>query len=97
MKNEHVTLRLSRDLAHALGRTAKELGIPKSQAARDALSRYLSLPGTEPEEEEDRLPARQLASKWQRLPRLTATEAADFSRDLGRARRTLPESAGPWV
>lgn len=37
-----LTLRLPRDLARALSRRARELGVPKSQLVREALAQYVA-------------------------------------------------------
>lgn len=42
MKDDQITLRLPRALSRALGRRARERGVPKSQLAREALEAYLA-------------------------------------------------------
>ena len=62
MKDSHLTLRIPAELARALARKAKALGIPKSQMAREAVTRYL-VPSAD-EEAPSRLPtARQFAAR----------------------------------
>ncbi len=39
-----LTLRLPRDLARAVARRARELGVPKSQLVREAIARYVAAP-----------------------------------------------------
>lgn len=39
--NDQLTLRLSRHLARALARSARQRGVPKSQLVREALREYL--------------------------------------------------------
>jgi len=41
MKDDQVTLRLPRELARSLARTARARGVPKSQLVREALQAYL--------------------------------------------------------
>ena len=95
MKDGHLTLRIPGDLARALYRWARERGVPKSQLAREAVTRYLS-----PDPTSD-LPARivsatELAERWVHLPRLTPEEAAALAFDLDAAHRSLPDVDAPW-
>ena len=95
MKDSHLTLRLPEALARALARWARTRGVPKSEVAREAVARYLAQPG-HAEDAGRRLTAAELAARWPLLPRLTATEAAAFARDLGRHRKSLPAVRPPW-
>jgi hypothetical protein len=47
--DDQLTLRLPRDLARALSRRARELGVPKSQLVREALAHYVATPGPTPD------------------------------------------------
>ena len=96
MKDDHLTLRLSRDLARALARWARERGVPKSQLAREAVVRYLSPAGPAAEAPSPPVSAAELAARWTRLPRLTPQEAADLAADVAAARHALPAARPPW-
>ena len=93
MKNDHLTLRLPRDLARDLARRAKERARPKSELVREAVASYLEPPAGSPVRA---LTAGELARLWPRLPRLDADEAAGFADDVGAARRGLPPVRGAW-
>lgn len=97
MKDEHLTLRLPRDLARALARWAREHGVPKSQAVREAVARYLlpatrdpATPGTAS------VTATAFATQWASLPRLTPDETTAFEADIDAARRALPDAPDTW-
>jgi Arc/MetJ-type ribon-helix-helix transcriptional regulator len=51
MKDAQITLRLPKELARALSRTAKARGVPRSQLVREAVQKYVAEPG-EPTREE---------------------------------------------
>jgi hypothetical protein len=95
MKDDHLTLRLPHQLAQALARWARERGVPKSQLAREAVVRYLSLtsPSAPPSL---RVTAAELAERWALLPRLTPREAGALAADLKAAARALPRIKSPW-
>jgi Ribbon-helix-helix protein, copG family len=95
MKDNHLTLRLPADLARALARWARDHEIPKSQAVREAVARYLTSPAG-PAEPPRRLTARALAARWASLPRLTREEAADLAADIAAGRDALPPVGVPW-
>lgn len=42
------------------------------------------------------IPARELAHRWQLLPRLSPAEAASFADDMAAARAAHPLPADPW-
>ena len=86
MKDSHVTLRLSPDLARALARCARDRGMSKSHVVREAVATYLRAPPVTPR----RLTAAELAEHWPALPRLTTDEARAFADDLSAARGELP-------
>jgi hypothetical protein len=94
MKDEHLTLRLPRDLARALSRWARERGIPKSQVVREAVAQYFTPNAAEPVASP--VTGAMLAGKWAALPRLTSTEAGEFAADLDAARQGLPGARSPW-
>jgi hypothetical protein len=96
MKDDHLTLRLPRELARALARWARERGVPKSQLAREAVARYLSPAGAAPVPSPPNVTAAELAARWALLPRLTPEEAAGLAADVEAARRTLPDVGAPW-
>ena len=96
MKDSHLTLRLSADLARALARFARGRGVPKSQVAREAVARYLA-PSTAPVERARGIPAAALAERWKALPRLTAEEARALEADIMSARGELPPLPTPWA
>ena len=93
MKNSHLTLRLPADLARALARWAREHGVPKSQVAREAVTRYLvpaSAARTPP------FTAGDLADRWALLPRLTPEEAKALGADIEAGRGALLPVRAPW-
>jgi hypothetical protein len=96
MKDDHLTLRLPRDLARALARCARERGVPKSQLAREAVASYLAPAGGTPGPSAQAVTAAALAARWPLLPRLTADEAAGLDEDVESARKALPDARPPW-
>lgn len=99
MKDEHLTLRLPRDLARALSRWAREHRIPKSQVVREAVARYFLPAASDPAPPDLITPtisAAAFAARWARLPRLAPDEAADFEFDIDAARRALPGAPDAW-
>jgi hypothetical protein len=94
MKNDHLTLRLPAELTRALARWARDHGLPKSQAVREAVARYLSV--ATPADTLRRVTARELAARWPSLPRLAPEDAADFADDLASGRDALPVVRPPW-
>jgi len=94
MKDSHLTLRLPAELARALARKARALGLPKSQVAREAVARYLS--GWTEDSPPLRVTARALAARWGTLPRLTPDEADSFADDIVAGRDALPAVRTPW-
>ena len=96
MRDDYLTLRVSRDLARALARWARERGLPKSHAVREAVARYLGAKPSDPATRR-RLTAAELAERWSDLARLTPDEARDFAGDVGAARRSLPPPPDPWA
>ncbi|HSQ30630.1 MAG TPA: ribbon-helix-helix protein, CopG family [Gemmatimonadaceae bacterium] len=95
MKESHLTLRLPADLAKALLRKARALGVPKSQMVREAVAVYLE-PVVVAAAEVRRLSARELAARWNMLPRLTADEAASLGSDIAASRKALPAARSAW-
>jgi len=103
MQDEHLTLRLSRALARALARRARERGVPKSQVARDAVGRYLAASDATPSSspppappQVHRLTAAELLARWESIPWLSATEAGELAVDLAAAREGLAPPGSPW-
>jgi len=96
MKDSHLTLRLSADLARALARFARGRGVPKSQVAREAVARYLA-PSSAPVEQSKGIPATALAQRWRALPRLTPDEARALEADIVSARAGMPPRPSPWA
>ena len=96
MKDEHLTVRIPRDLARALARRARERGVPRSHIAREAVLRYLDSAESPASVAARTMSARELAARWGLLPRLTPDEAAGLARDVESARRELPAVRHPW-
>lgn len=95
MKDSHLTLRIPAELARALARRAKALGIPKSQMAREAVARYL-VPATDEETATPDVSARAFAARWRTMPRLEPSDAKDFADDVEASRNALPPIRSPW-
>lgn len=95
MQESHLTLRLPADLAKALLRKARALGVPKSQMVREAVAVYLE-PVVAVAAEVRRLSARDLAARWSTMPRLTADEAASLGSDIAANRKALPAARIAW-
>lgn len=94
MKDTHLTLRLPLELARVLTRRARDRGVPKSLVAREAVALYL---GSGPEAgAAPPLTARELAARWNELPRLGSDEAAALENDIAEGRAALPDLRGPW-
>jgi predicted transcriptional regulator len=94
--DEHLTLRLPRELARALARWARRRRVPKSQVAREAVAAFLAVPGGTLSSATTAVTAAQLADRWQDLPALTPEEAKDFASDVEAAARQLPAVPPPW-
>ena len=95
MKDSHLTLRLSAELARALARKARSLGLPKSQVAREAVERYVAGRVSEVARP-PRLTAAELAAQWETLPRLSADEANQFAADIAAGREAMPAIRTAW-
>ena len=95
MKDDYLTLRLSRELARALARWARHRGVPKSRVVREAVANYLA-PGSAGTEPPRTVTAVELAARWPLLARLAREEARAFGADLATARRELPPARVPW-
>lgn len=91
----HLTLRLPVELARALARKARALGIPKSQMVREAVALYL-VPEAREHRAERHLSAKELAARWRSIPRLSPDETDAFARDLEAGRDVLPPIRSPW-
>ena len=95
MKESHLTLRLPAELARALVRKARALGVPKSHMVREAVALYLEPTGAATGDVR-RVSARELAVRWNGLPHLTPDEAEALNTDFGAARKELPAVRNPW-
>lgn len=93
MKDAHLTLRLANAVAKALARRARELGVPKSQLAREAVARYVS---ASPVVAAAGVPARELAARWVGIPSLSPEEATGLAEDIAAARASLPAPTSAW-
>ena len=94
MKDAHLTLRLPDELARALARLAREQGHAKSHVVREAVARYVTSRAAPPAARIVR--ARDVAKAWSEMPRLTAAEATEYSKDLSRARKALAPPKSAW-
>lgn len=95
MKDDYLTLRLSRELARALSRWARDRGVPKSHVVREAVSSYLT-PVSSGLESPRTLTAAELAGRWPSLARLSPDEARALDADLAEARQQLPPAGARW-
>ncbi len=95
MKNSHLALRLSDELAAALEKRALLERVPKSQVAREAVARYLAPAGPIPGDGRE-VTAREVAARWNRLPRLSVDEATDLGAAIADAQEALPPVRSPW-
>lgn len=93
MKDAHITLRLSADVARALGRRARDSGVAKSHLVREAVTFYL---GARPTSVCPSVTAAELAERWPTVPRLTPDEATALAADLAAARTALPAPSTAW-
>ena len=98
MRDMHLTLRLSRDLARAVSRWAKAHGVAKSQVVREAVASYVgaSTPTATPAEYAGALTGRMAAARWASLPHLTADEAGGLAGGIAASRTSLPSVGLPW-
>ena len=94
MKDAHLTLRLPEGLARALDRAARERGLAKSHLVREAVAHYVAPASVDVRGRIVR--AGDVSMAWGVLPRLTATEATEFSKDLSRARKALVPPKAAW-
>lgn len=90
-----MALRLSRDLARALARWARDHGVAKSEVVREAVATYLA-PASARAESSPAVTAAGLAARWPALVRLSLEETRALARDLAAARRELPPAQAPW-
>lgn len=98
MRDMHLTLRLSRDLARAVSRWAKTHGVAKSQVVRDAVASYVGLATSEstPANQAALLKARAASRRWASLPHLSAEEAGGLAGGIAASRTSLPHVTPPW-
>ena len=95
MKESHLTLRLPAELAKALVRKARALGVPKSHMVREAVALYLE-PSSGSAAGVRHVAARDLAMRWRSLPRLGNEEAAELGADIAASRKALPMVRDAW-
>ena len=97
MREVHLTLRLSRDLAKALSRWARTHGVAKSQIVREAVEQYVGIgaPKDASAEVARPVPGRAAAARWASLPHLTAEEAGGLAGGIAASRTGLPSGASP--
>ena len=98
MRDMHLTLRVSRDLARAVARWAKAHGVAKSQVVREAVASYVgtSIAASASTEYVKGLTGREAAARWASLPHLTADEARGLAGGIAASRTSLPAVATPW-
>lgn len=98
MRDMHLTLRLSRDLARAVSRWAKTHGVAKSQVVREAVASYVGAATSDPTpaEHPDALTARAASLRWASLPHLSAEEAGGLAGGIAASRTSLPRIAPSW-
>ena|SRR5690348_5521390 len=98
MRDMHLTLRLSRDLARAVSRWAKAHGVAKSQLVRDAVAAYVgvALAAPAPSDQIGVLTARAAAARWASLPHLSPEEAGGLAGGIAASRTSLPRVSSPW-
>lgn len=98
MRDMHLTLRLSRDLARAVARWARAHGVAKSQVVRDAVASYVGMASSTAASAElgAAMTARVVAARWSALPHLSAEEAGGLAGGIAASRTSLPQVAPPW-
>ena len=98
MRDMHLTVRLSRDLARAVSRWAKAHGIGKSQVVRDAVAAYVGVASPTPASpDQTALRAREAAARWASLPHLSPDEAGGLAGSIAASRTSQPRAASPWA
>lgn len=90
MKDDHLTLRLPRDLVRALARLARARRVSRSAVVREAVTHYLGGAEAPTTASRPSITAAELADRWPHLPHLTPEDAADFESEIAAARRSLP-------
>jgi hypothetical protein len=98
MRDKHLTLRLSRDLARAVSRWAKAHGVAKSQVVREAVASYVgtTMDAAPPAAHGDVLSARAVSARWASLPHLSPKEAGGLAGGIAASRTSLPQATQPW-
>lgn len=94
MKDSHITLRVSDDLAQTLERAAEARGIAKSMLVREAVARYLT--DTPPARSSPPMTLDAFIAHWRTLPRLSTEEAESYANDMEAARDELLPLRDPW-
>lgn len=97
MRDMHLTLRLSRDLARAVTRWARAHGVAKSQVVREAVASYVGAapPAAVPTGIVP-LTSRVAAARWSSLPHLSVEEAGGLAGGIAASRTILPRLTPPW-
>ncbi|MBL8996296.1 MAG: ribbon-helix-helix protein, CopG family [Gemmatimonadetes bacterium] len=93
-QEEAVSVRLPRELARALERSAAARGVPKSAVVREAVSQYLIDPPPRPAVR--LVSGADLARAWAQRPRLAPGDAEAFERDIREAREFPLPQQDPW-
>lgn len=97
MRDMHLTLRLSRDLARAVSRWAKVHGVPKSQVVREAVASHVGASTAAPAAvEHGPVTGRVAAARWPSLPHLTPDEAGGLAGGIAASRTSLLPVGPPW-
>lgn len=98
MRDMHLTLRLSRDLARAVSRWAKTHGVAKSQVVREAVASYVGASTSDrtPAEHPKVLTARAASLRWASLPHLSPEEAGGLAGGIAASRTSLLQVTPPW-
>jgi predicted transcriptional regulator len=95
MKDSHLTVRLPRELARALGKWARERGVAKSVLVREAVAGYLAPPPAT-DAGVRVVTAAEAAVRWKRIPRLSPDDSTTFAADIAAAVRAVPPPRTAW-
>lgn len=94
MKDSHLSVRLSEEMADLLARAADAGSVARSQLVREAVVQYLA--STSPPAAAHGVSSRELARRWASLPRLTPAEATEFANEIEADRAALPPVEAEW-
>jgi predicted transcriptional regulator len=95
MRDTHLSVRISDELAASLERLAEARGTPRSGLVREAVAQYV-VSGA-PRADAPQLLARDFKRAWEALPHLAPEEAAALDTDIRQARSTLLPPDDPWA